>query len=125
MSKPKRSTGYRAVLARKLRDWLGVRKLRYSLLAVVGILLLAYFSFGNYGFLKIANLFAEKKALEGELREAKSQQDSLFQLRQKITENDAFFEKLAREKLGMAGKDETVFIFADEPEEEKSVAPGK
>ncbi len=86
----------------------GIRNL---LLFLLSGLFLAYFIFGDYGFLRIGHLISEQKRLRKSIIAISKENDSLALIKQKFTKDSSFIEKLARENLGMSKKDETVFIF--------------
>ena len=75
--------------------------------------MLAYLVFGDYGFYKRARFLVKTRRLENDIELQKAKGDSLFNSRDRLLSDTTYIEKIAREKLGMAKEDETVYRFID------------
>lgn len=89
------------------------KKLRPGAIVIVLLIILAYLTFKNYGFYKMGKLKWKQRQLEKQLRQETITKDSLGTLRDKALHDSAYIEKVAREKLGMIKKGETVYKFID------------
>ncbi len=77
-----------------------------SLLYITGALV-----FGDMGYLKLLTLKTRSRALQAQVSELK-QQDARVKTSMKNYKDDEYYqEKLAREDLGLAKKNEYIFIF--------------
>jgi len=91
------------------------KKLLFSVAALaiiipVLILLIA----GNQGFLDMYRTYNEDKKRTRQISAAREEIDSLKNEIQKLQSDTAHIEKIAREKLGMARKGETIIKFVEE-----------
>lgn len=77
--------------------------------ALVYILLL-----GDYGVFRIRSLQDEISRQQQEIRHWQAVHDSLQHERWRLINDPDYIEKIAREKYGMQGDDETVYKFYDE-----------
>jgi len=85
---------------------------KFLLLLVIVFLVYSFFS-GPYGFLRLFSLFKEKKELMLEAKKLEAQITDMEERKEKLTNDSLYLEKEAREKLGMARKDEKVYKFVD------------
>jgi cell division protein FtsB len=99
------------VLKKKIK----IRKIgRWIALAVAALLLYSLF-FGRASMVKIYQSFLDAKKKESTLSREHREMDSLSVQNQRLKSDTAYMEKIAREKLGMARKDEKVYKFIGEP----------
>ena len=85
---------------------------RFLLLFVAVFVVYSFFS-GPYGTLRLLSVLKEKKEVKIEIKELEAQIRDMEQRKERL-ENDSFYlEKEAREKLGMARKDEKIYKFVD------------
>jgi cell division protein FtsB len=83
-------------------------------IAAVIILLLAGFLFlGKNSIINLRSSHTATIKQERELKELHAEIDSLAREAKKLERDTAHIEKIAREKLGMAGKKEKVFKFIE------------
>lgn len=103
---------------------LGVRLLQHSLprmvrhgaLWKVGIfmIILGFVLFGNRGVLQRVNLEIEKQKMIERVEEAEKESELLHKQLERVSTDDAFIEKIARERHGMIRAGETVYRIAEE-----------
>lgn len=86
---------------------------RWFLLAVLSVLMYSLLT-GNGGLLNIYSTHKATKHLESKMVELQHKIDSLKAYNHKFKTDTLFIERIAREKLGMARKDEVVFRFIEE-----------
>jgi cell division protein FtsB len=65
--------------------------------------------------IRIYQSFLDVKKKERTLAREHGEMDSLSVQNQRLKSDTAYMEKIAREKLGMARKDEKVYKFIEEP----------
>lgn len=82
--------------------------------AVAAALILIAVTFGSQGFLDMYRLYRQDVAREREIAEARAQIDSLKAEIELLKRDTTYIEKIARERLGMARKDEIIYKFVDE-----------
>ncbi len=89
---------------------------RLPVLIVVAALLVAlYFLLGGArGIVGLFRLRRDVSSLEEQLRSAQTTVDSLEQEIVRLRNDTAYIERMAREKLGMARRDEKVYKFVKE-----------
>lgn len=68
---------------------------------------------GDYGFYKIGRLLWQKRDLQKQIEMEKHKSDSLAELIDRLSHDTDYIEKVAREKLGMVKKNETVYKFIE------------
>jgi cell division protein FtsB len=86
---------------------------RWILIAGIGLVL--YFSLtGDEGILNLYRSHREAGRMAREIRELNVTIDSLRETIRRLQSDTAFIEGIAREKLGMAGKNEKVYKFIEE-----------
>jgi cell division protein FtsB len=98
-----------------LKKKIKIRKIgRWIALAVAALLLYSLF-FGRASVIRIYQSFLDVKKKEHVLARERKEMDSLSVQNQRLKSDTAYMEKIAREKLGMARKDEKVYKFIEEP----------
>ena len=99
------------------RPW---SKRRWWLLAIVAAALLIYLLLGSQASLfRLDKLEDEKGNLYGRCAEAKETAAYYRGLLKRLDEDDAFLEKLVRERLGLAAEGERVYVIIDKTDENK------
>ncbi|MDR0308032.1 MAG: septum formation initiator family protein [Chitinispirillales bacterium] len=83
-----------------------------ALLAAIPLLILLIA--GNQGFLDMYRTYREDKIRAGQINAARAEIDSLKAEILKLQSDTAHVEKIAREKLGMVRKGETIIKFVEE-----------
>lgn len=83
----------------------------YYLLGILTFIIFfsLFFVIGDYGLYQIYLLHKQKSALENNLVELKSEQDSLLVEKTRLETDLAYIEKIARERYRMARRGEKVF----------------
>jgi cell division protein FtsB len=99
------------VLKKKIK----IRKIgRWIALAVAALLLYSLF-FGKASMVRIYQALLHVKKEERAFVQEHKEIDTLKVQNKKLEKDTAYMEKIAREKLGMARKDEKVYKFIEEP----------
>jgi cell division protein FtsB len=80
---------------------------------VITVLVLALLTFGERGFLDVYRLHRLEKSRAAEIEAAHAKIDSLKAEVERLRNDTAYIERVAREKLGMARPNEKVFKFVD------------
>jgi cell division protein FtsL len=70
----------------------------------------------NQGFLDMYRAYKQDRELTRKIEAAKAEADSLRAEIERLKRDTAHIEKIAREKLGMARKDEKIIKFVEEKE---------
>ena len=92
------------------RMWRGAR----TAIAILFVLLLVLLLFGgDFGLISLYRYRRFEKRIEEEIGAAQARQDSLKQVMLKLKSDDAFKERLAREKLRMIKDGEVIYRFDD------------
>ena len=104
------------------------RTVKRILLLLIFIFLAYRFFSGPYGFVQIHSLWKEKKNLEKESKMLDAEIIDLEIEKKRLTDDEFYLEKQARERMGMVKEGEKVYriIHTDESkpaEEEKSNQP--
>ncbi len=86
---------------------------RWVVLAALSTMMYSLLT-GNGGLLNIYSTHKATKHLEQQMVEVQRKIDSLKAYNHKFKTDTLFIERIAREKLGMARKDEVVFRFIEE-----------
>jgi cell division protein FtsB len=82
--------------------------------AAAAVVLLAGFLFlGKNSIINVRSSHAATKRQEREIKLLREEIDSLAREAKKLERDTAHIERIAREKLGMAGKNEKVFKFIE------------
>ena len=98
-------------MSRKIR----LRKIgRWIALAIAACLIYSLF-FGTSSIIRMYRLHANEKKKEMAVQKLHVEIDSIAVQGKKLKSDTAYMEKIAREKLGMAKKDEKVYKFIEEP----------
>ncbi len=85
---------------------------RWIVVAVLGVLL--YFSLtGDEGLINLYNSHRKTEKMKHEIQELNASIDSLRNTIEMLKNDTAYIERIAREKLGMARKDEKVYKFSN------------
>ena len=84
------------------------------IVSVVAVAVMAVLTFGDRGFLDVYRLHSMETVRAKEVAEAQAKIDSLKAEIERLKNDTAYIEKIAREKLGMAKKDEVIFKFVEE-----------
>jgi cell division protein FtsB len=85
-----------------------------NLIGIVCILLTIYFLFiGNNSIINLYATHLDLKKKQHEVQKKRQEIDSLVAEAKKLKSDTAYMEKIAREKLGMAKKDEKVYKFIE------------
>ena len=126
--KKKRSSHQRNFFKKvKERSAAKKRTVKRILLLLVFIFLAYRFFTGPYGFVQIHSLWKEKQNLEKESKMLDAEIVDLEIEKKRLTDDEFYLEKQARERLGMTKEGEKVYriIHPDEskPEEEESDQP--
>jgi len=84
----------------------------FKTIAISAIVL--YFLFGGKSsLLSIMHMKSELSSIESSITRSHAEIDSLTKEIERLKSDTAYIEQLAREKLGMARKDEKIFKFVD------------
>lgn len=83
------------------------------LIIIAVSLFLVFFLSGNDGMIALFQAHLENKNLESQIVNLEKTVDSLEITIRKLKTDTAYIEKIAREKLGMAGKNEKVYKFVE------------
>ena len=84
------------------------------LLAIISLLVLWYIFIGNQSILQLYRENYKVKSQQRALIQLHEKVDSLNNLIEVLQHDTLYMEKIAREKLGMAGKNEIVYKFIKE-----------
>lgn len=85
---------------------------RWIIIIIISVFLF-FFLNGSDGMIALFNAYRENKQLETKISDLNETIDSLKVTIEKLKTDTTYIEKMAREKLGMAGKDETVYKFVE------------
>jgi cell division protein FtsB len=98
-----------------LKKKIKIRKIgRWIVLAVAALLAYSLF-FGRASVIRMYQSFLDVKKKEHTLTRIHQEADTIRVQNKKLEKDTAYMEKIAREKLGMARKDEKVYKFIGEP----------
>jgi cell division protein FtsB len=86
---------------------------RLVVCAVAVVLFMFAAIFGDRGFVQLANLQSEQRQLEEVAFGLQQHNDELRRRIQKLQSDDRYIERLARERLGLAKKDELIYRLHD------------
>ncbi len=84
------------------------------IIIIVVLALIGFFFIGNDSIITLYSSFRDWKKSERNVKKAHVEIDSLQAEIKKLKNDTAHIEKIAREKLGMAGKNENVYKFIEE-----------
>jgi len=82
---------------------------RPRLFLVAGAILAAYLVFGGHGFLKLMSTKKKLESVQAHLQTLEKKRDELETEAAKIKDNPYYKERIARERFGLAKKDEIVY----------------
>ena len=97
----------------------GRRNLLTIGLVIIVLLMSAYAVFGNRGVLRIVQARQQQQNLEQQLAELQQQQQELRAEIARLREDKAYWEQLARTRLGMVREGELIYHLPDPPETTK------
>jgi cell division protein FtsL len=86
---------------------------RYLIVAVIAASV-GFLFLGNDSIMNIYKLRMDVKKKEHEIQKGRKEIDSLTLEQKKLKTDTAYIERIAREKMGMAGKNEKVYKFIEE-----------
>jgi cell division protein FtsL len=92
---------------------LNIKKISQLIALVVVLLVTAFLFIGNDSIIHLYYSHLKAKKTEREIKKAQAEVDSLVLESKKLKNDTTYIEKIAREKLGMAGKKEKVFKFIE------------
>jgi cell division protein FtsL len=72
--------------------------------------------FGNQGLIAVYNAYNEDRSLTEQIKESKRTIDSLKDEIERLKSDTSYIERIAREKLGMARRNEKIYKFIEEKE---------
>ncbi len=76
--------------------------------------IIGFVLFGNRGIIQRVNLEIEKQQMTEQIKEAEAETERLREKLERVERDDAFIEKIARERYGMIRSGETVYRIAEE-----------
>ena len=88
-----------------------IKKIGRWIVVAVIMLLLSYLFSGNNSIIKLYSSHLDIKKKQQEIRNKHREIDSLTLETKKLKTDTLYMERIAREKLGMAGKNEKVYKF--------------
>jgi cell division protein FtsB len=77
------------------------------------VILTGFLFFGKNSIINLHSSYLDAKKKEREIKKAHEEIDSLTLEAKRLKSDTAYIEKIAREKLGMAGKKEKVYKFIE------------
>jgi cell division protein FtsB len=90
------------------------KKVGRVIIVVVTVVMLYFLLSGKYGLINLyTKIHRPYKQQQEQIRLLHATNDSLRQEIKRLQSDTAYIERIAREKLGMAGKGETVYRFVD------------
>ncbi|UCG94519.1 MAG: septum formation initiator family protein [Candidatus Aerophobus sp.] len=95
------------------------RILKHLLILLVLFLVFYLYFVGDYGFFRLLSLKKEKDELILESKRLQAQNIDLEMEKEKLKEDLFYIEKVARERYGMAKKDELIYKFV-QPQDHSS-----
>ena len=84
--------------------------INYGLMAALA-LMLSFLVFGEWGLLHYQRLSEERRMLEERSQALQRENELLREKIYRITKDDRYLEKVAREDFGLARKGEIIFLF--------------
>ena len=94
--------------------------LKRLFILLVSLLIFYFYFVGDYGFLRLLSLKNEKESLILETKRLQAQNMDMEMEIEKLKKNLFCIEKIARERYGMAKKDELIYKFV-QPEDNSSI----
>jgi cell division protein FtsL len=90
-----------------------IQTIALVLISVV-LFFLAISLFGNQGFIAVYKAYKQDRALTQQISDSKKTIDSLKDEIERLKNDTAYIERIAREKLGMARRNEKIYKFIEE-----------
>ena len=87
--------------------------INYGLMAALALMLF-FLVFGEWGLLHYHRLSEERRSLEERSQALQRENELLREKIYRISKDDRYLEKIAREDLGLARKGEIIFLFPSE-----------
>jgi cell division protein FtsL len=91
-----------------------IKKVGRWLILVVIAIVFGFLFIGNDSIVNVSKLRSDVKRKEREIQKGHREIDSLTLEQKRLKTDTGYIEKIAREKLGMAGKNEKVYKFIEE-----------
>ncbi|TLY38229.1 MAG: septum formation initiator family protein [Nitrospirae bacterium] len=95
------------------------QKRRWTVFVVLGCAFMGYFTysffFDTMGFMKYLSMKRTQAEIASEIQALKEKNTRLKNQIEAVKHDPATLESLARERLGMVRKDETVYLFVPDP----------
>lgn len=102
------------------------RKIVRRILVLLILFFVFYFYFvGDYGFFRLLSLKKEKDTLILETKKLQAKNVDLEMEKEKLKDDLFYIEKVARERYGMAKKDETIYKFVQPKKNPSTLLPQK
>ena len=90
-----------------------IKKIGRWIAVIIIVLLSVFLFFGKNSIINLHSSFLDAEKKEHEITRAHAEIDSLALESKKLKNDTAYIEKIAREKLGMARKNEKVYKFIE------------
>ncbi|MDR2577949.1 MAG: septum formation initiator family protein [Chitinispirillales bacterium] len=90
------------------------KKIIFIAASVIAVTAIVLMTVGDRGFLDMYRLHREEKSRIREVAAARAEIDSLKAEIERLRNDTAYIERVARERLGMARKGEMIFKFVEE-----------
>jgi cell division protein FtsL len=92
------------------------KRIQTIILIVISVVLffLAISLFGNQGFFAVYKAYKQDRVLKQQITDSKRTIDSLKLEIERLKNDTTYIERIAREKLGMARRNEKIFKFIEE-----------
>jgi cell division protein FtsB len=100
------------------------QKILLSLVALVLLNILLIIIFGDRGLVEVNRLKGERDQLLEDNHDLKAKNSALRREIERLKSDPAYIEHVARQELGMIGRDEVIVRF-NPPDGEKAAKPGK
>ncbi len=92
--------------------------MKMAALSILAIVIVYYFIIGKYGLITQLRLANQQRAASQKIETLKKQQKDLKKKIDRLAEDAAYQEKIARERYKLARKGETIYLMV--PKKEKS-----
>lgn len=124
MLKPKRKARTQTDFFSRIRKnpYLSRKILRRLVLLLILVSFFYLYFSGDYGFIRLLSLVKEREAIILETKKLQARNMELETEKEKLKKDLFYIEKIAREKHGMAKKDELIYKFV-QPEKNPSTPP--
>jgi cell division protein FtsL len=84
------------------------------IIIVIVLFFLSISLFGNQGFIAVYKAYKQDRALTQQISDSKRTIDSLKDEIERLKKDTTYIERIAREKLGMARRNEKIYKFIEE-----------